>query len=182
MRPLVRCVLSGDLDAFDEIVNRYTDKIYSLVVGMIRDRGHAEDVVQEVFHKAFRKLEKFEQKSQFYTWIYRIAVNTSLDHLKSRERAKAQSLDEMPHVDPEVNPQEADPSTPLLEREFVEQMEEALAAIPPKFREILVLREVDGLSYEEIADVLQCSKGTVESRLFRARGRLREKLRHYLSP
>ena len=112
----------------------------------------------------------------------RIAVNRTLDFIKGRGRVKTASLEELPHAEPAAGPAETNPAAPLLEREFVEKMEEALAAIPPKFREILVLREVQGLSYEEIAEVLRCSKGTVESRLFRARARLKEKLKSYCSP
>jgi RNA polymerase sigma-70 factor (ECF subfamily) len=179
---VVRAVLAGDVDAFEILVNRYKEKVYNLIWGMVRDPGHAEDLVQDVFIKAFRKLADFEQKSRFYTWVYRIAVNRTLDFLKGKDRARASSLEELPQVEPTAAPAETDPAGPLLEREFVEQMERALAGIPLKFREILVLREVQGLSYEEIAEVLGCSKGTVESRLFRARARLKEKLRPYVHP
>lgn len=179
---VVRQVLSGDADAFEVLVSRYQEKVYGLVWGMVRDLGHAEDLVQDVFVKAFRKLGDFEQKSRFYTWLYRIAVNRTLDFLKGRGRTRIASLDELPQAEPAVGAVETDPAAPLLEREFVEKMEEALAAIPEKFREILVLREVQGLSYEEIAETLQCSKGTVESRLFRARARLKEKLKGYCGP
>jgi len=179
---VVRAVLAGDVDSFEILVNRYQERVYSLVCGMVRDPGHAEDLVQDVFLKTYRKLKDFEQKSRFYTWVYRIAVNRTLDFLKGRERLRAASLEELPRAEPTAAAVETDPATPLLEREFVEQMEAALAGIPPKFREILVLREVQGLSYEEIAEVLGCSKGTVESRLFRARARLKEKLRPYVNP
>jgi RNA polymerase sigma-70 factor (ECF subfamily) len=179
---VVRRVLAGDVDKFELIVNRYQDKIYNLVWGMVRDPGHAEDLVQDIFVKAYRKLGDFEQKSRLYTWLYRISVNRTLDFLKGRDRVKTSSLEEAPQLEPEAEAVETDPVGPLLEREFIEKMEEALEAIPDKFREILVLREVQGLSYEEIAEVLQCSKGTVESRLFRARARLKEKLKSYCSP
>ncbi len=179
---VVRRVLAGAVSDFEILITRYKDKIYTLVLGMVRDTGHAEDLVQEVFIKAYSKLGNFEQKSRFYTWLYRIAVNRSLDFIKSRDRGKTQALEELPQLDPEADRAGTNPLAPLLEREFIEKMEEALSALPPKFREILVLREVQGLSYEEIANVLACSKGTVESRLFRARARLKEKLKNYCCP
>lgn len=176
---VVRRVLAGAVDDFELLVERYQDRIYNLVWGMVRDPGQAEDVTQEVFVKTFRKLADFEQKSRFYTWIYRIAINRSLDFIKSRDRARTHAVDVIHEIEPAAPTESTDPSAPLLEREFLEKMHEALEAVPPKFREILVLREVQGLSYDEIADVLGCSKGTVESRLFRARARLKRKLEAY---
>ncbi len=179
---VVRRVLAGEVEDFEVLVTRYSEKVYSLVWGMVRDTGHAEDLVQDVFIKAYAKLGDFEQKSRFYTWLYRIAVNRTLDFIKSRDRSKTRSLEELPLVHPEANPAETNPAAPLLEQEFLRKMEEALEEIPPKFREILVLREVQELSYEEISEVLGCSKGTVESRLFRARAKLKDKLKNYCSP
>ena len=172
-------VLAGDVDAFEILVTRYQDKVYNLVWGMVRDPGHAEDLVQDVFIKAYRKLGDFEQKSRLYTWLYRIAVNRTLDFIKGRHRSSVALIEDLPRAEPMADPSETDPIAPLLEQEFLKKMEDALEGIPPKFREILILREVQGLSYEEIAEMLQCSKGTVESRLFRARARLKEKLRTY---
>ncbi|MCA9320240.1 MAG: RNA polymerase sigma factor [Planctomycetes bacterium] len=170
---------NGDESAFAELVERYSDRIYTLVSSMVRDRSEAEDVVQEVFFKVYRKLEGFEGKSSFYTWLYRVSLNAATDHLKKRRNDRARSAEDF--VLNEVPQPGAAPGRRMDRGELRLKMAEAIASLPPKYRDILVLREYQDCSYEEIAQVLGCSKGTVESRLFRARARLRDRLAPYLS-
>ncbi len=175
---LVSRLRTGSESAFREIVELYGPRIYALVSGMISDRSEAEDVVQEVFFKVHRKIQLFEGKSAFYTWLYRIALNTATDHLKRRRHRDAASLEDLPGFD--VPAHEGAPELPLDRRELRRHLADAVAELPEIYRDIIVLREYEELSYEEIAATLGCSKGTVESRLFRARARLKDKLTTFL--
>jgi RNA polymerase sigma-70 factor (ECF subfamily) len=162
----------GDASALREVVLAFEERITSVVAGMLRDRDAVEDVVQETFVKAFYRIASFQGDSGLYTWLYRVAVNLAKDHVKRHARRPAVALDESGAQGASL----AGTETPALER--VEQRERrlavraAIAALPPKFRAVLVLREIEGLRYDEIAAVLAISQGTVESRLFRARRRL----------
>lgn len=167
----------GDQGAFTSLVERYSGKIWSLVSGMLRNAADTEDAVQESFFKAYRKLGEFEGKASFYTWLYRIAVNTATDHLK-RRRSKVKAIDDLPGFDPVAA--EAAPGHTSERGELRRRLAEAMADLPDKYRDILVLREYEECSYEEIAQTLGIAIGTVESRLFRARARLHEKLKKYL--
>ena len=139
-----------------------------------------EDVAQEAFLKAFRKLHLFDGRSAFYTWIYRIAANTAMDWRKKENRRRHAPLPESPEGEDRVEAHSPGPDTRAIQKELGELIDQAIAELPPRYHEILLLREMRGLSYEQIAQELQISKGTVESRLFRARERLREKLRPWL--
>lgn len=177
-RELVERARGGDESAFREILDNYTPRIFALVSGMISDRSEVEDVVQEVFFKVYRKMEGFAWKSAFYTWVYRIALNTATDHLKKRRNKSAASLEELTGFDvPDAGPT---PAAGLSSDELRQALAVAIGELPEKYRNIIVLREYEDLAYDEIADVLDCSKGTVESRLFRARARLKEKMIAYL--
>jgi RNA polymerase sigma-70 factor (ECF subfamily) len=169
----------GDAAALREVVDAFQERITSVVAGMLRDRDAVDDVVQETFVKAFYRISSFQGDSGLYTWLYRVAINLAKDHVKRHARRPAIALDE-------VGPQGAaipGGGPPALER--VEQRErrlavrEAIAALPPKFRAVLVLREIEGLRYDEIAEILSISQGTVESRLFRARRRLVARLQRW---
>jgi RNA polymerase sigma-70 factor, ECF subfamily len=175
---LVERARAGDISAFETLVHRYTPRIHALVAGMIRDRDASEDVVQDVFFKVYRKLDGFEGKSRFYTWLYRVAYNTATDWLKKKRNDRSIEVEDLSQIEAET-PGNA-PDSDLREAELRRRLAAAVAELPPIFRDILVLREYERLSYEEIAEVLACSKGTVESRLFRARARLKEKLRGFL--
>ena len=176
---LIKSVQAGDDGAFATLVERYTGRVYALVGGMVRDRLAAEDIVQDVFFKVHRKLPTFEGKSRFYTWLYRVAYNTATDHLKKKRLDKSTSVEDFSYLDLESSG--SGPDRNLANAELRRRMADAVAELPDKYRDILVLREYEECSYEEIAEILQCSKGTVESRLFRARARLKEKLKGYLS-
>ncbi len=177
-RDLIERAQNGDETAFRQLLESYTPRIFTLVSGMISDRSEAEDVVQEVFFKVYRKMEGFAWKSAFYTWVYRIALNTATDRLKKRSNKKTASLEDLPGYD--APDDSATPGASLSSSELRRTLASAIAELPAKYRDILVLREYEDLSYDEIAEVLSCSKGTVESRLFRARARLKEKMIAYL--
>jgi len=174
---LVRAALGGSAPAFRTLVERYQDRIYRLAFRLTRDAQQAEDVAQETFLKAFRRLQSFRFSSSFFTWLYRIALNNASDALSRRRREPALVLDDPDRTHVPRAPEEAsDPGREAMRAELGEVTRRVLVALPAKYREILVLREYEDLTYEEMAEVLGCALGTVESRLFRARARFRAKL------
>ena len=177
---LVRESLEGNQLSFQLLVERYQDRMFSLVRHFTRSTAEVEDIVQETFLKAFRRLETFQRQASFSTWLYRIAVNTSLDFLKRRGRSPVQSVE-----DPELlvaapgaarSPGVVAPDARLEQEEIARITHRVLEELPEIFRTVLVLRELEDMAYQEMADLLGISIGTVESRLFRARARFREKL------
>ena len=173
---LVEETLAGNQLSFQLLVERYSDRLFALARHYTKNPVEIEDVVQESFLKAFRRLDSFHHQSSFYTWIYRIATNTILDFLKRRGRSPIQTVE-----DPELlaRPEPTDGFAPgvNLEREEVREVtHKVLAELPDIFRTVLIMREFEERSYQEIADVLGISIGTVESRLFRARARFRDRL------
>ncbi len=172
---LLASARAGDPDAFATLIGRYETRIVRLVRGMVPE-SDTEDVTQEAFLKAFRKIGNFDGRSSFYTWLYRITANTAMDWRKKERHRRHAPLPEGPEGDDAVQSLEAGPETTVTRRELAARIDTAIAALPDKYREILLLREIEGLSYEEISKELGMSKGTVESRLFRARERLREVL------
>lgn len=167
----------GDRSVFEVLVLKYQDRIYNLCLYMLGNPLDAEDAAQETFIKAFRGLEFFETHAPFYTWIYRIGINTCLDYKK-----KASSRYERFHSDIDSLrqdiPSENSPEDQLKISEFTESVQSALLEIPAKLRTVIVLKEIEDLSYEEISRVLKISIGTVKSRISRARELLRKKLRN----
>ena len=173
---LVEETLAGNQLSFQLLVERYQERLFALARHYTKSPVEIEDVVQDSFLKAYRRLDTFHHQSSFYTWIYRIATNTILDFLKRRGRSPIQSVE-----DPEVlaRPEPTDgfaPSVNIEREEIAEVTHKVLAELPDIFRTVLVMREFEERSYQEIADVLGISIGTVESRLFRARARFRERL------
>jgi len=173
---LVEETLAGNQLSFQLLVERYSDRLFALARHYTRNPVEIEDVIQESFLKAFRRLDSFHHQSSFYTWIYRIATNTILDFLKRRGRSPIQTVE-----DPEVlaRPEPTDgfaPDANLEREEIAEVTHKVLAELPDIFRTVLVMREFEDRPYQEMADVLGISIGTVESRLFRARARFRERL------
>jgi RNA polymerase sigma-70 factor (ECF subfamily) len=177
---LIDRVREGDEEAFAVLVDRYRNRIHRLVYGLLRDADEAEDVTQEVFVKAFFRIASYKGNSAFYTWLYRVAVNAASDWRKKWRRRKGLSLEEGPTGSEGLKDEAPRPERLAHGRELGEKIEAALAALPEKYRTILVLREYEGLSYEEMARVLSLRKGTVESRLFRARERLKSMLEKHL--
>lgn len=185
---LVDRAQEGDRDAFQTLVERYQEKVYSICYGKVKDEQDAKDVSQDVFVKVFRYIENFNQESSFYTWLYRITVNTSIDYLRKQSRRKEVDYDDTIQTDEEVEGNELlmpsklgiKPDKELGRKELREKMLEALDSLSDKHRTILTLREVEGLSYKEMAEVLDISKGTVMSRLYHARQYFQEALEDYV--
>ncbi len=172
----------GDQAAFGELVKAYHGRVYSLAYGMVSNTADAEDLAQQTWVRVWQKLGTFKRDAQFYTWVYRIASNLCLDHLRRRRRAQEEPLDEI--VEPEPAPDVVSapsaaptPDAVLQQRETREQFERALEILSPEHRLTMRLREVDGMAYEEIARVMECRVGTVMSRLYYARKKLVEHLR-----
>jgi RNA polymerase sigma-70 factor (ECF subfamily) len=170
---LIAAVRDGSEAAFASLVDRYKDRLFRLLSRYCRDQVECEDLAQDVFLKVFRKLDTFQGGSAFFTWLYRIAVNTATDHL-ARASSRRLRLVEDGVLELGDRDHAADnPAAPLLARELAQVTRAILDRLPEKYRTILILREYEGLSYLEIRDVLQCNLGTVESRLFRARQRFK---------
>ncbi len=178
---LVARVQTGDSRAFDLLVLKYQHKIFSLIGRYVHDADEVQDVAQEAFIKAYKALPKFRGDSQFYTWLYRIAVNTAKNHLVSRSRRP-------PGSDVEVEDAEyyeggaalrdiETPENALFGAELKQVVEAAISDLPDDLRTAVTLREFDGLSYEDIADIMDCPVGTVRSRIFRAREAIDNKVR-----
>jgi RNA polymerase sigma-70 factor (ECF subfamily) len=162
------------------LVDLYRDRIYRLVLRLVRDADEAEDVTQEVFVKAFYRISSYKGDAAFYTWLYRVAVNAATDWRKRWRRRKGLSLEDSPTGPEGIGDESPRPERLAHGRELGVRLEQALERLPENYRAILVLREYEGLSYEEMGRVLRLPKGTVESRLFRARERLKEMLDPYL--
>ncbi len=173
---IVQQVLQGDVNAFEDLVTEYEKNVYSLTLRMTGNAEDAADMVQETFIKAYNSLSAFRGDSKFSVWLYRIATNVCLDFLRSRSRKPTVSLSMEDDDGEEVELDVADDSQSperLLERGLTrDAVRRGLKALSPEYRQILLLREIQGLSYEEIADVLSLEVGTVKSRIFRARKRL----------
>ena len=184
-RALVKAAQTGDEQAFRKLVERYHRRVVQLALGMTKDPDEAMDIAQETFVKVHRYLPSFKGDSSFYTWTYRIAMNLCLDAQRRRGRVERVDLEESAEAEIEaaMDPPSAalaGPQRQALNAELRDKIEEALAGLSENHRAILILREVEGLSYEELAKVLAIRKGTVMSRLFHARLKMQNKLREYL--
>ena len=180
----IRRVLAGDRDAFRILVDRYQGRIHALAIRVLRDEEAAQDATQEAFIKAYGALDRFEGRSSFYTWLYRLAMNQCLD-LRRRDRSDrhvewteggAVETDSDTLPTPEVAGVEFAPAAAFMRKQLREGIAAAIEQLPEAARETLVLREVEGLSYAEIADAQQIPKGTVMSRLHYARKQLQKLL------
>jgi RNA polymerase sigma-70 factor (ECF subfamily) len=185
---LVRLAGSGDKEAFRELVERYQRRVLAVVMGMLHDREAALEVTQETFIKAFRSIGRFKGDASFYTWIYRIAVNLAIDHQRREWRRPSLDstrtggdgqtediLDRIGDEDPRGDPFEATKDSELRARVLA-----AIDELTPDHKAVILLRELEGLSYEEISRVMQCSKGTVMSRLHYARKKLQARLKEFV--
>ena len=170
---LVAKVQKGDSRAFDLLVLKYQHKIFALISRYVRDRDEVQDVAQEAFIKAYRALPNFRGESAFYTWLYRIAINTAKNYLVSRSRRPPGSdveLEDAEYFETGGGLREIEnPENALFGAELKAVVDGAIGALPEDLRTAITLREFDGLSYEEIAEIMACPVGTVRSRIFRAR-------------
>jgi RNA polymerase sigma factor (sigma-70 family) len=182
---LVQRVQTGDVRAFDQLIQKYRERLYAIVYNLTANREDASDLTQEAFIKAFRSIRHFKGDSSFFTWLYRIAVNASLTHLKRarlRRFFSFESLsDEISHDElVEVIADHSGSDKPALIKELQEKLNEALQRLSLKHRTVVVLFEIEGLSHQEIAQVMECSEGTVRSRLHYAKQQLQSYLQPYL--
>jgi RNA polymerase sigma-70 factor (ECF subfamily) len=170
---LVERARRGDRRAFDLLVLKYQQRIVKLVTRYVRDPSEALDVSQEAFVKAFRALPAFRGDSAFYTWLYRIAINTAKNHVASLQRRPVEyDLDTQDPDQHDLSVRLREEETPeglAMQEQLRQAISEAIAALPEELRTAIMLREVEGLSYEEIAEAMDCPVGTVRSRIFRAR-------------
>jgi RNA polymerase sigma-70 factor, ECF subfamily len=186
---LVAAFKGGDQSAFEELWLKYEQRVYSHCLRMVGDEEESHDLTQDVGIKVIRNIKNYEHTYAFYTWLYRITVNCCIDFLRKKRR-HAQEVSLTPNSDEDSADQIREHTIPdetfvpdktLLNRELSDVMNLAIGQLSEKLRAIIVLKEVDGFSYEEIADILNCSRGTVKSRLFRARERLKELLGPYVA-
>jgi len=182
---LVERVQRGDKRAFDLLVTKYQRKLGRLLSRFIRDPSEVEDVTQEAFIKAYRALPNFRGDSAFYTWLYRIGINTAKNHLVAMGRRAPTSteMDAEEAENLETGDQLRDLNTPenqMMSRQVGDTVNQTLQELPEELRTALTLREIEGLSYEEIATAMQCPVGTVRSRIFRAREAVAAKLKPLL--
>lgn len=181
-RELVESARKGDRDAFRVLFERYHRRAYALAFGVLRHQDDALDVVQDAFIKAHKYLDKFEGNSSFYTWLYRIVMNLAIDHMRKHRRVKPVELDEQ-HLDGTVGDDAllpkilgGNPGRALLDKEIRARIDQALSELSENHRSVLVMRELEGMSYEEMAQAMNCSKGTIMSRLFHARKNMQKRL------
>jgi len=183
---LVERAQRGDKDAFRQLVVAYQERLFTVVRGMVRNQEDAQDITQDVFIKAYASLGSFQGQSSFYTWLYRIAVNMTIDYRRRKGRRQESSFDEK--IDPDAaegtelpDARVLSPQRAYLDKELGGKIRQAMESLPEDQRTAIVLRELEGLSYKEIADMMECSQGTVMSRLFYGRKKLQEILKDFLS-
>jgi RNA polymerase sigma-70 factor (ECF subfamily) len=181
---LVARVREGDIAAYDTLVHKYERQIFRIAQHITQNREDAEDVMQDAFLKAYEKLDQFQGNSKFYTWLVRIAVNESLMRLRKRRTGKMVSIDEDVETEEGSVPRDLadwapNPEQNYTKAELAEILRKTIQGLPPGFRVVFVLRDVDGLSTEETAETLGLSIPAVKSRLLRARLQLRERLTRY---
>ena len=178
---LVERVQKGDKQAFDLLINKYQHRIISLVTRYVNDQTEAQDVAQEAFIKAYRAIGNFRGDSAFYTWLYRIAINTAKNWLVAQKRRPpASDIDAVDAEQYDIESRLKDRGTPeneLLREEISKTVYGTIAELPEDLRTAIMLREMEGMSYEEIATTMECPIGTVRSRIFRAREAIDEQLR-----
>ena len=178
---LVQAARRGDRDAFKTLFERYHRRAYTLAFGVVRNQDDALDVVQDAFIKAHKYLDKFEGTSSFFTWLYRIVMNLAIDHIRKHRRIKPVELDEQ-HVedvaDDTLVPKilGGNPGRALMDKQIRARIDQALDELSDNHRAVLVMRELEGMSYEEMAQAMGCSKGTIMSRLFHARKNMQKRL------
>ena len=187
---LVQRVQAGDSAAFRALFDKYHRRAFAVAMGVVKNQDDALDVVQVAFVKVHKNIHKFQGSSSFYTWLYRIVMNASIDHVRRTSRRKSLDFDERAlHEESEVagdgalipSVTNANPGKAALRKELGEAIQAALQTLPEHHRAVIVLREIEGMSYEQMAEALEVPKGTVMSRLFHARKKMQVALEPYLS-
>ncbi len=185
---LVRRAQGGDHSAFRQLFDRYHKRVYAVAFGVLKNRHDALDCVQEGFVKVHRHLPSFQGSSSFYTWLYRIVMNLAIDQLRRRKTSKPVEFDDGVRRDSQEPGDDAivsrmldeNPRKAVIRRELLEKVQLALAELPEYHRQVILLREIEGMSYEEMAEALDVPKGTIMSRLFHARKKMQEALKSYV--
>lgn len=185
---LVRKAQGGDHAAFRQLFDRYHKRVYAVAFGVLKNRHDALDCVQEGFVKVHRHLPNFQGSSSFYTWLYRIVMNLAIDQLRRRKTAKPVEFDDSFRRDSQEPGDDVivarlldeNPRKAVIRRELLEKVQSALAELPEYHRQVILLREIEGMSYEEMAEALDVPKGTIMSRLFHARKKMQEALKGYV--
>ena len=176
---LVKNCQKGDHRAFETLILKYQHRVFSLIYHLLRKRNIVEDVAQEVFLKVFKSIKSFRGTASFYTWLYRITVNTCLNYQKSARSSELTLSCKEPHKEAFMAQRTKDPEEHIRDKESSQVIKEVIESLTVEQRMPIILRELEGLSYEEIAVVLECPVGTVRSKIFRARKVLQEKLKGY---
>jgi RNA polymerase sigma-70 factor (ECF subfamily) len=169
----------GDQEALKGLFEKYQKKVYRIAYGVVRQREEALDIVQEVFIKLFRSIKNFKGRSQFYTYLYRMTMNTAIDHARKTGKQLMSSLDEEGSFQPSDEPEKG-PERVLLQKELEERVKTAMEKLPAEQRAAIIFKDVEGLSYQEMAEAMGCSIGTVMSRLHYGRKRMQELLKDYV--
>ena len=178
---MVKAVRAGDATAYRGLVEKYQSRVYNMVYGMVRNREDARDITQDAFVKAYRRLDSFRLEASFYTWLYRIAMNQAIDFIRRAKRRGTSEFDETKGVRSEDGDlsdthHEESPSRALERKQLYQKIMDSLEKLPDDQKQVVLLRELEGLSYKEISDVMGIPEGTVMSRLFYARKRLQSLL------
>jgi RNA polymerase sigma-70 factor (ECF subfamily) len=174
---------AGDTGAFNELVTRYRNRAYAMIYNMVRNEQDAWDLAQDGFLKAWKSISRFRGQSSFYTWLYRILMNVTIDSLRRKQIEGGTEFDDqvgLQHIAPgaaTAPKSEMEPAARISDKEIRERIDEAIAKLSPEHRTAIVMREIDGLEYTEIAEQMGCSLGTVMSRLFYARKKLQTLLK-----
>lgn len=181
-RVLVEQAQRGDKAAFRKLVERHQRRAFAIAISLVRDENDAREIVQEAFLRVFRSLDRFQGSSSFFTWLYRIVTNLAIDLMRKPARREAELFDN-PTVaeDADAFPfisriDGSDPLDVVRRREIAERIQQALDALPPYHRAVILMREVEGMSYQQMAEAMRVSKGTIMSRLFHARQKLQKAL------
>lgn len=187
---LVQRTQQGDRTAFRALFDKYHRRVFAVSLAVVKNPQDAHDIVQDAFVRVHRHLGNFQGNSSFYTWLYRITMNLSIDHHRRKKTARQVDYDDgilreegESEAADKIGPSYAgsDPGRAHAQKELAKRMQEALSTLPPYHQEVIVLREVDGLSYEEIAKIMKVPKGTIMSRLFHARRKMQHALSDYVS-
>jgi RNA polymerase sigma-70 factor (ECF subfamily) len=173
---LVRKCQNGDVAAYENIAAKYYRRVFMVILGVVHDRDDAMEVTQETFYRAFKNIKRFKGGSNFYTWIYRIAVNLAIDLQRRKKRSSVDLKEDMDEVIVETEASGNDPFRELHDRRLGAKLLRAIDELTPDHKAVIVMRAVEGLSYKEIGRIMGCSEGTIMSRLHYARKKLQEKL------